>query len=154
MNITGFIKTVSKYIYPYKWIALFLIVGRIFEAAFNAGIGISFKFIIDQTIIPQNYDLLILILSFLSVGAIFLSIIILLIDYFDARLSILILNKLREDLFAHIQNLSMDFFGRNSAGNLVNRFLNDAEKVEHGIIQGMTVIFLNISNIICFNNFL
>jgi ATP-binding cassette subfamily B protein len=148
MNITGFIKTVSKYIYPYKWIALFLIVGRIFEAAFNAGIGISFKFIIDQTIIPQNYDLLILILSFLSVGAIFLSIIILLIDYFDARLSILILNKLREDLFAHIQNLSMDFFGRNSAGNLVNRFLTDAEKVEYGIIQGMTVIFLNISNMI------
>ena len=148
MNITGFIKTVSKYIYPYKWIALFLIVGRIFEAAFNAGIGISFKFIIDQTIIPQNYDLLILILSFLSVGAIFLSIIILLIDYFDARLSILILNKLREDLFAHIQNLSMDFFGRNSAGNLVNRFLADAEKVEYGVIQGMTVIFLNISNMI------
>ncbi len=148
MNIIGFIKTVSKYIYHYKWIALFLIIGRIFEAAFNAGIGISFKFIIDQAIIPQNYDLLILILLFLGVGAILLSIIILLIDYFDARFSILILNKLREDLFAHIQSLSMDFFGRNSAGNIVNRFLADAEKVEYGVIQGLTVIFLNSSNMI------
>ncbi|MFM5891416.1 MAG: ABC transporter transmembrane domain-containing protein, partial [Dolichospermum sp.] len=126
--------------YPYKWVALFLVIGRIFEAGFNAGIGVSFKFIIDQAIIPQDYDLLILILLFLGVGAIFLIIIILLVDYFDARLSILILNKLREDLFAHIQNLSMDFFGRNSAGNLVNRFLADAEKVEYGVIQGMTVI--------------
>ncbi|HLO88675.1 MAG TPA: ABC transporter ATP-binding protein [Nostocaceae cyanobacterium] len=148
MSIWKYIQTVVKYIYPYKWIALFLICGRIFEAAFNAGIGASFKFIIDQAIVPQNYDLLIFILLLLGGGAIALTIINLLIDYFDARFSILITNQLRQDLFDHIQSLSMRFFGINSAGNIVNCFLADAEKVEYSIIQGMTVIFLNITNII------
>ncbi len=148
MNIWKFLETVIKYIYPYKWMALFLICGRIFEAVFNAGIGVSFKFIIDQAIIQQNYDLLILILLLLSGGAILLTIISLLVDYFDARFSIVISNRIRQDLFNHLQTLSMEFFGTNSAGNIVNCFIADVEKVDYSIIQGMTVIFLNISNII------
>jgi ATP-binding cassette subfamily B protein len=148
MGIFQFIKIAIKYIYPYKWIGLFLIFGRIFEAIFNTGIGVSFKFIIDRAIIPQDYDLLILVMWLMGGGTILLVGTILLIDYFDATLSILVTNQLRKDLFIHIQNLSMDFFGRNSAGNLVNRFLSDAEKVDSGIIQGMTVIFLNLTNIL------
>jgi ATP-binding cassette subfamily B protein len=42
----------------------------------------------------------------------------------------------------------MEFFSRNSAGNIVNCFIADVEKVETSIICGMTVIFLNIANII------
>ena len=68
--------------------AVFLISGRMFEVAFNAGIGVSFKFIIDQAIIPENYDLLIFIIFLMGRGAIVLTIITWLIDYFDARFSI------------------------------------------------------------------
>ena len=151
MKQTQFIHSlmaIIKYVYPYKWMALFLIFCRMLEAVFSASIGISFKFIIDQAIIPQNYDLLILILSLLGGGAVLLTIITWLIDYFDARFSILIINELRQSLFSHIQSLSMEFFGRNSAGNIVNCFIADVEKVETSIIYGMTVIFLNITNIL------
>jgi ATP-binding cassette subfamily B protein len=148
MSIIGFLQTIIKYIYPYKWMAIFLILGRMFEAAFNAGIGVSFKFIIDQAIIPQNYDLLIFIIVLMGGGAILLTIITWLIDYFDTRLSIFIISELRQALFTHIQNLSMEFFGRNSAGNIVNCFLADVEKVENAVIYGMTVIFSNITNIL------
>lgn len=148
MSIWKFLQTVIKYIYPYKWMAIFLILGRIFEGIFNAGMGASFKFIIDQAIIPQDYDLLIFILLLLGGSTILFTIISLLVDYFDAQFSILIANGIRRDLFNHIQILSMRFFGINSAGNIVNRFLADTEKVEYCIIQGMTVIFLNITHII------
>ncbi|AFY35360.1 ABC transporter ATP-binding protein [Calothrix sp. PCC 7507] len=148
MNIIDFLRTIITYIAPYKKLAIFLIFGRIFEAIFQSAIGVSFKFIIDEAIIPQNYDLLILTIMLLGGGAIALTLITLLIDYFDARFSILIINQLRESLFRHIQVMSMDFFGKKSSGNIVNCFTADAEKVENGIVYGMTVIFFNSSNIL------
>jgi ATP-binding cassette subfamily B protein len=157
MNQIQFIRSfiaIIKYVSPYKWMALFLIFCRILEAVFSASIGISFKFIIDQAIIPQNYDLLIFILSLLGGGAVLLTIITWLIDYFDARFSILIINELRQSLFSHIQSLSMEFFGINSAGNIVNCFIADVEKVEISIIYGMTVIFMNITNIVFSGSYL
>ncbi|MEI6327739.1 MAG: ABC transporter ATP-binding protein [Pseudanabaena sp. ELA645] len=148
MNIFNFVIVVIKYIYPYRWMGLFLILGRVFEAIFNTGVGVSFEFIIDHAIIPQDYDLLIFIFLLLGSGAILLTIITWLIDYFDARFSILVLNDIRQSLFVHLQKLPMDFFGKNSTGNVLNCFLADAEKLEDSIIYGMTVIFSNVTNIL------
>jgi ATP-binding cassette, subfamily B, bacterial len=148
MSIMRFLQSIIKYIAPYKWMGLFLVGGRIFEAIFESAIAMSFKFIIDEAIVPQNYELLIFILLLMGGGAILLTIISLLIDYLDARFSILIINELRQSLFTHIQGLSMDFFDRRSSGNIVNCFLADADKVENGIVYGMTVIFFNSSNIL------
>jgi len=69
MELIWFFKTLKKYIADYKWQFILLFICLIFDAAFDSIFRASLKFIIDSAIVPQNYRLLVLILSLLAVGA-------------------------------------------------------------------------------------
>jgi ATP-binding cassette subfamily B protein len=140
MNLIWFIKELNKYIVPYRWLAILLIARGLFEAAFESSIRISLKFIIDAAIIPQNYRLLVLILLLLGGGAILFVFIGLLGDFWATRFSISVINNIRYSMFERLQNLSMEFFGRRSAGDIVNCFSVDTEKVENSLNCGLIMI--------------
>ncbi|MEZ2238453.1 ABC transporter ATP-binding protein [Microcoleus sp.] len=147
MELIWFFKTLNKYIASYKWQFILLFICLIFDAAFDSVFRASLKFIIDAAIVPQNYSLLVLILSLLVVGAILYACIGLLGIFLGARLGILITNNIRHSLFEHLQSLSMEFFGRRSAGDIVNCLIADVQKVENGVItMGLTVVVLELSN--------
>jgi ATP-binding cassette, subfamily B, bacterial len=147
MELIWFFKTLNKYIASYKWQFILLFICLIFDAAFDSVFRASLKFIIDAAIVPQNYGLLVLILSLLVVGAILYAGIGLLGIFLGARLGILITNNIRHSLFEHLQSLSMEFFGRRSAGDIVNCLIADVQKVENGVItMGLTVVVLELSN--------
>ncbi|MEG5019637.1 MULTISPECIES: ABC transporter transmembrane domain-containing protein [unclassified Microcoleus] len=147
MELIWFFKTLNKYIASYKWQFILLFTCLIFDAAFDSVFRASLKFIIDAAIVPQNYSLLVLILSLLVVGAILYACIGLLGIFLGARLGILITNNIRHSLFEHLQSLSMEFFGRRSAGDIVNCLIADVQKVENGVItMGLTVAVLQLSN--------
>ncbi|MEZ2304144.1 MAG: ABC transporter ATP-binding protein [Microcoleus sp.] len=147
MELIWFFKTLNKYIASYKWQFILLFICLIFDAAFDSVFRASLKFIIDAAIVPQNYSLLVLILSLLVVGAILYACIGLLGIFLGARLGILITNNIRHSLFQHLQSLSMEFFGRRSAGDIVNCLIADVQKVENGVItMGLTVVVLELSN--------
>ncbi|MFB2979858.1 ABC transporter ATP-binding protein [Microseira sp. BLCC-F43] len=140
MNLICFLKELNKYIDPYRWLAILLIERELFEAAFESSIRMSLKFIIDAAIIPQNYRLLVLILLWLDGGAIFFVFIGLIGDYWATRFNISVVNNIRYSMFSRLQNLSMEFFGRRSAGDIVNCFFADTEKVENSLNYGITMI--------------
>lgn len=149
MEIIWFFKTLNKYIASYKWQFILLFICLIFDAAFDSVFRASLKFIIDAAIVPQNYGLLVLILSLLVVGAILYIGIGLLGLSLGARLGILITNNIRYSLFEHLQSLSMEFFGRRSAGDIVNCLIADVQKVENGVItMGLTVVVLELCNLL------
>ena len=56
------------------------------------------------------------------------------------------LRDLRNDLFAHIQSLSFDFFDSRSAGSVLVRVINDVNALEDlftsGVVQSLTDVFL------------
>ena len=140
MNLIWFIKELNKYIVPYRWLAILLIIRGLFEAAFESSIRISLKFIIDSAIIPQNYRLLVLILLLLGGGAILFVFIGLLGDFWATRFSISVINNIRYSMFERLQSLSMEFFGRRSVGDIVNCFSVDTEKVENSLNYGLVMI--------------
>jgi len=140
MNLIWFIKELNKYIVPYRWLAILLIIRGLFEAAFESSIRISLKFIIDAAIIPQNYRLLVLILLLLGGGAILFVFIGLLGDFWATRFSISVINNIRISMFERLQSLSMEFFGRRSVGDIVNCFSVDTEKVENSLNYGLVMI--------------
>ncbi|MEG4334871.1 MULTISPECIES: ABC transporter ATP-binding protein [unclassified Microcoleus] len=148
MRFLNFVRVIYKYIAPYRWLAIFLCSSQIFEAAFESAMRISFKFIIDAAIVPQNYSLLVWILLLLGGGAIVFIVVGLLGDFLSAKLGILLLNNIRCSLFERIQSLSMEFFGRRSAGDIINCFQADAEKVENSFILGLPVVIFCLSNIL------
>ncbi|MGB5960957.1 MAG: ABC transporter ATP-binding protein [Coleofasciculaceae cyanobacterium] len=149
MELIWFFKTLNKYIASYKWQFILLFICLIFDAAFDSVFRASLKFIIDAAIVPQNYGLLVLILSLLAVGAVLYIGIGLLGLSLGARLGILITNNIRHSLFEHLQSLSMEFFGRRSAGDIVNCLIADVQKVENGVItMGLTVVVLELCNLL------
>src|SRR5919202_1867408 len=149
MPIIWLFKTLNKYMASSKWQFILLFICLVFDSAFDSVFLASLKFIIDAAIVPQNYGLLVLILSLLVVGAILYICIGLLALSLGARLGILITNNIRRALFQHLQNLSMEFFGRRSAGDIVKCLITDAQKVENGLItMGLTVVILQLSNLL------
>src|SRR6476469_301104 len=148
-QIIWFIKTISKYLGSYRWQFILMFACLIFDAAFDSVLRVSLKFIVDAAIIPQNYKLLVLIISLFGVGAILYTVIGLLGNFLGARLGIVIINNIRRSLFEHLQNLSMEFFGRRSAGDIVKCLISDVQQVENGLItMGLTVVVLEISSIL------
>jgi len=149
MQITWFFKAINQYVAGHKKLAGALVICLIFDAAFDTLMRGSLKFIIDAAIIPQNYRLLVLILCLLAFGGILFACIGLLGNFLGARLGVLIINKIRYSLFEHLQTLSMDFFGRRSAGDIVNCLLADVAKVENGVVtMGLSVLIIDLSNIL------
>ncbi|MEG4453285.1 ABC transporter ATP-binding protein [Microcoleus sp. N9_A1] len=140
MNLIWFLKELNKYIAPYRWLAILLIARSLFEAAFDSSIRISLKFIIDAAIIPQNYSLLVLILLLLGGGAILFVFIGLLGDFWATRFNISVINNIRYAMFSRLQTLSMEFFGRRSAGDIVNCFSADTEQVENSLSYGFILV--------------
>lgn len=140
MNLIWFLKELNKYIAPYRWLAILLIARGLFEAAFESSIRMSLKFIIDAAIIPKNYRLLVLILLLLGGAAVLFVFIGLLGDFWAARFNISVTNNIRHSMFDRLQNLSMEFFGRRSAGDILNCFSADTEKIENSLTYGLIMI--------------
>lgn len=149
MKLIWFFKTLNKYIGSYRWQCVLLFFCLIFNAIFDSAFRASLKYIIDAAIIPQDYGLLILILSLLVVGAILYTGVGVLGIALATRLGILITNNIRYSLFEHLQTLSIEFFGRRSAGDIVKCVMSDTEKVENGVItMGLTGVIVTLSNIL------
>jgi ATP-binding cassette subfamily B protein len=149
MDITWFLKAINQYVTTHKKLAGALVICLVLDAAFDTLMRGSLKFIIDAAIIPQNYRLLVLILCLLGVGGILYACVGLLGNFLGARLGVLIINKIRYSLLEHLQTLSMDFFGRRSAGDIVNCLLADVAKVENGVVtMGLSVVIIDFSNIL------
>lgn len=147
MNLIWFLKELNQYIFPYRWLAILLIARGLFEAAFESSIRMSLKFIIDAAIIPQNYRLLVLILLLLGGAATLFVFVGLLGDFWATRFNISVINNIRHSMFVRLQNLSMEFFGRRSAGDIVNCFLADTEKVENSVTYAL-ILILELGNIL------
>lgn len=113
----------------------------------------SFKFIIDEAIVPKDYGRLLLILIWLGIGAIVLTLFSIIGDFFWARFGSLVLNDIRRSLFDRVQTLSMEFFSRRSTGDIINCFLSDITTVENSLVIALPSGILGISNLI-FSGFL
>lgn len=71
-------------------------------------------------------------------------------NYLMNQIGQAILRDIRNQLYAHIQQLSLDFFHRNSTGNLMSKITNDTSQLRVSLTQvpvqiirdGLTLIFL------------
>jgi len=61
-----------------------------------------------------------------------------------ARVSQHVLREMRQELFDHLQRLSLSFFDRNPAGELMSRLTNDIEAINMAVSQNITTIFASL----------
>ncbi len=147
-NIFSFLRLLAKYITPYKWTALIILGSMLFEGVFESVMRFSFKFIIDEAIVPKNYGLLVLILSALGFGALLFTGFSFLGDFLWARFGTLVVNDIRFTMFNRVQTLSMEFFGRRTSGDILSCFLADAANVESSLVSIVPSAVVGLSNVV------
>ena len=58
------------------------------------------------------------------------------------------LKQLRTDLFGHLQKLSLSFFDRNPAGELMSRLTNDIDAINQAVSQNVTTLVANVISLV------
>jgi ATP-binding cassette subfamily B protein len=106
------------------------------EMGFNSAIPLSFKFLIDLAVLKRDIHALLLILSGLAIGVVVVTISGQFRDRLYARLVSNVIGDLRHGLFAHLQYLSMDFYSRTQAGEILTRFSSDLASLETALNNG------------------
>jgi len=65
-----------------------------------------------------------------------------------ARISQAALKQLRTDLFNHLQKLSLGFYDKNKAGDLMSRLTNDINAINMALSQNVTSLIANVLSLI------
>lgn len=128
--------------------AIAILCSTFVEAAFEPTIRYSFKFLIDNAIVPRDYSYLIFILSALGFGVVVYSLLCLLGDLLWAKLGTRVINDIRQNLFNHTMALSEDFFKRRSSGDILNCFLSDASSIENTLVTVVPYVLIGTGSII------
>jgi len=137
LGILALIACLARLIAPHWRKAIVVVAGLVFEMAFSSALPFSFKFIVDDGLVGQNHRLLITILAALAGGALVVSAVGLLRDFLFARLAAQVLCDLRAAMFAQLQRLSIDFYGRTSAGDVLSRFSGDVGSIETALANAI-----------------
>jgi ATP-binding cassette, subfamily B, bacterial len=118
------------YARPYRrWlplIVLFAVLGSALEAATIW----MYKILVDEVLVPQDFGLLIwVLLAYLGL-TLAVGIVSFCDEYFSEWVAGRFIVSLRNELFRHLQRLSLSFFDRRSLGDMISRLSNDIEEIE------------------------
>ena len=135
-----FFRTIIRYLGSYKLAFLMVLIGFLAEVVFEAVLPLSYKFIIDEAILPRNWDLLMFIFAGLAAGGIVIYTYTIYSDFLYARLCASLLNDIRQSVFNHLQTLSIRFFKTTRTADVVARFTTDMASVENAVTQALPSI--------------
>ena len=133
----------ARYAYPYRRRALLSVAAMIVVTLTSLAVPYLIKVGIDSGIGKRDLhvlDLVILvflILSVVNLGASYLQ------TYLVSWVGERVILDLRRALFAHIQKLSLDFFGRQKTGWIVSRLTNDIDALDELVTDGVTSLITN-----------
>jgi len=101
-----------------------------------------FKFLIDDVLIAGNP----VILNYIAAGAVLLYLLKGIFNYAQkyliSGLSQHVIVDLRNDLYQHLQKLSLSFFERQRTGDLMSRITNDVNVIQTSLTTGLSNIVL------------
>ncbi len=133
-----------KYLRPYKWKVVLAVVITILVSSLGPMRPYLIRRAIDNHIMKGDYHGLTTIAVFLIVSLILQSC----VQYVQTLVTTWIGQQtvldLRQELFAHLQRLSMRFFDRNPVGRLVTRLTNDVEVLNELFSSGIIMIVADI----------
>ena len=136
-GLAWFLASLGPWLRPYRALtvaaALALLVDVVYESAFP----LALKLLIDRGIVPRDEQMLLLISVGLALLAATAALSAICRDYLYARLSAAVLADLRMAMFDRLQRLSMAYFDRTRAGDILSSFSSDLAAVENAIVLSL-----------------
>jgi ATP-binding cassette subfamily B protein len=139
---------VGRYAMKYRGTLVFLFLGLLFESIYDVFVRFSLKFVVDTAILGKDFAALTTILILLGVGAVLFNCIVIGCDYVWARIGGRILNDIRRDMFARLQDLPLEYHKRRATGDLVARFNADMAQIENGIVLALPMATMGLIEVL------
>lgn len=135
--MVGFLAALPPYFRPYRLWTVFIFLAMLLCLAFEICLPLSFKFLIDQAIVPGDVRRLALILAALALGGVLTAVVALAQDFAYARVETGVLTDMRFRLFQHLQRLSLRSYDRWRVGDIMARFGTDLASVEQAVVMAV-----------------
>ncbi|MGZ8898973.1 MAG: ABC transporter ATP-binding protein [Limisphaerales bacterium] len=145
------VRRVSRYLLPYKWMAIATIACAIASLGFSFVYPKLTQYVIDDVIGQQQTQMLAPVMMIL-IGAFFLrdvfnSIRIRINNTFEQN----VIYDIRREVYARLQRLPVGYFDQRASGDLMTRVLEDVNSMERVLIDGTeqgTVSVLSIAGVL------
>lgn len=133
-------KRLLQFTKPYKLIFWFVAISAILVSGFSVLQPILLEKVIDDSIIPKDYENLVFFITlmglFLLAEVIFQFVFI----YYSNWLGLSVVRDIRIKLFDKILQFKMKYFDKSSVGRLTTRAVNDIETISSVFSQGLFTI--------------
>ncbi|MBK8121018.1 MAG: ABC transporter ATP-binding protein, partial [Sulfuritalea sp.] len=136
-GLRWFLAHLARWLAPYRRLTLLAAAALLIDVVYESAFPLALKLLIDRAIIPRDAAMLAGISAALvglglsaAAAAIFR-------DWLYARLSAAVIGDLRRAMYAHLQRLSMGYFRRTRAGDILACFSTDLAAVENAIVLAL-----------------
>jgi len=141
------IKFLLKFITPYKYLIIFLILLSLINLATGLATPYLTKILIDEYIVSKNYNGFIFILAIFILIAVINFLSSSLNTYYLAKVGQGILYSMRCKMYRHLLRLRLEYFKKNETGAIISRIINDVDAVSDIITSGAINTFINVLSI-------
>jgi ATP-binding cassette subfamily B protein len=148
LGAAGFLRAIAGYFRPFKAAALVIAVTMAIDLAYSSGVPILFQQLIDRAIQPRDTHVLLVLLAAFGVAAVIATGSGFVQDVAYARTGVAVMNAIRLRFFTHLQELSMGYFARTQAGDLLSRFSSDLTSVETALIWYLPAIVSSVVGLV------
>ncbi|MDD4803402.1 MAG: ATP-binding cassette domain-containing protein, partial [Syntrophomonas sp.] len=125
------LKNVWGYYKRYKLYCFIYYMGVLLDLVVQSFIALSFKFLLDNAIIPKNQTVLIWVMFLLLAGVVVSKVFYAFRCYLYAKTIAGITAGIRNQLFDKVQQLSMKYFANSRNGDIFSYFSNDLASIEY-----------------------
>lgn len=150
------LRNIWGYFGQYKFYSFIYFVGLILDLAVESFVALSFKFLLDNAIIPKDQNVMIIVLLLLVLGTVVTKVGYIFRWYLYSKIIAGVMRNVRNQLFRRLQQYSMKYFSNVSNGSILSRFSNDTSSIQYlmnmavpvgvgaffGIIINMVIIFV------------
>ncbi len=154
----GSIKRYMKFVKPYKWMIIFTIFIGVLKFGIPLFMPLLMKIVIDD-IIGANISNLITAEEatrqlFYWLGGTMLVFFLIRppVEYYRQFYAQYVSNKIlydiRENLYSHLQKLSLSYYSNTRAGEIISRVINDVEQTRNFVMIGLMNVWLDLATIV------
>ncbi|KXH78838.1 ABC transporter ATP-binding protein [Sporosarcina sp. HYO08] len=149
------IKRYLQFVKPYNWQIIFTIIIGVIKFAIPLFIPLLMKIVIDDIIGEETLtaDEKTKYLFYWLGGTILVFFLIrppveYYRQYFAQYVSNKILYDIRQNLYAHLQKLSLRYYSNTRAGEIISRIINDVEQTKNFVVIGLMNVWLDLATIL------
>lgn len=148
-------KRYLKFVKPYTWQIVLTVIIGIIKFAIPLFIPFLIKIVIDDVIGSQTMtadEKTTQLFYWLGGTALVFFIIRPPVEYYRQYYAQLVSNKIlydiRQNLYGHLQKLSMRFYAETRAGEVISRIINDVEQTKNFVMIGLMNVWLDLATIL------